>query len=60
MQACSLLSPATAKSQVQVRVIGQYWKIKSIKSNLFAQIYNINIGSRKSVHEQGQQDWKQH
>jgi len=31
-----------------------------IKSNLFAQIYHINIGSSKSVHEQGQQGWKQH
>ena len=31
-----------------------------IKSNLFTQIYHINIGSSKSVHEQGQQGWKQH
>jgi len=31
-----------------------------MKSNLFAQIYHINIGSSKSVHEQGQQGWKQH
>jgi len=30
------------------------------QSNLFAQIHNINIGSSKSVHEQGQQGWKQH
>jgi len=30
-----------------------------IKSDLFAEIYHINIGSSKSVHEQGQQGWKQ-
>jgi len=35
-------------------------KSNQIKSNLFAQIYHINIGSSKSVHEQGQQGWKQH
>jgi len=31
-----------------------------IESNLFAQIYHIDIGSSKSVHEQCQQGWKQH
>jgi len=34
--------------------------MNQIKSNLFAQIYHINIGSSKSAHEQGQQGWKQH
>ena len=38
----------------------KYTSLLKIKSNLFAQIYHINIGSSKSVHEQGQQGWKQH
>jgi len=38
----------------------QTYSSNEIKSNLFAQIYHINIGSSKSVHEQGQQGWKQH
>jgi len=41
-------------------IMHQILKTNQIRSNLFAQIYHLNIGSSKSVHEQGQQGWKQH